>query len=122
MFSNNSIAKLWETTIYDNFTIVTISTSRKNADGRYETDFHRKVKFCGNAHKKAPKKGQRIKILSCGATCEYNKEQQVERINFVIFDYELLEKTNVQNDNSPKSFPKKNTVQQYPNFNEDLPF
>lgn len=122
MFSNNSIAKLWETKIYDNFTIATISTSRKNADGRYETDFRRKVKFCGNAHKKHPQEGQRIKILSCGATCEYNKEQQVERINFVIFDYELLEKTTAQNDNSSKSFPKKNTVQQYPNFDEDLPF
>ena len=81
MFSNNTYAKLWkiEKVKDKNYYQGQISTSRKNQNGEYETDFSASfVRFVGDAAKTAEKlnDGDRIRIINCGVTNSYDKETQ----------------------------------------------
>ena len=93
MFSNNTYAKLWkiEKVKDKNYYQGQISTSRKNQNGEYETDFSASfVRFVGDAAKTAEKlnDGDRIRIINCGVTNSYDKEKKVTYTNYIIFECE----------------------------------
>ena len=80
MFSVNSYAKIKSITeTKEKYTIAKISISQKNKmTNKYETDFVANVRFVGNAHLQRPMEGQRIKILNCGVSNCYTKDEKLE--------------------------------------------
>lgn len=92
-FRQGNYAKVWGTTIYEKYTTVELSTSKKNKQsGEYEVDFQNNyVKFIGQAHRDAVglKRGDKIKIGECEVTRKYNKEKQREYIDFIVYDFSL---------------------------------
>lgn len=93
MFSVGSYFKIWNVTNKGNYTEVECSTSAKNKmSGNYETDFSSKfVRFIGNAHKKAPQAGEKIKITNCGVQNVYEKDgqrQYLKNPTYLVFDFE----------------------------------
>lgn len=97
MFSNNSFCKLWAVEDKGKYSVVELSTSRKNKEtDEYETDFSSKfVRFVGEAHNRVKKMEgtERIKLLNCGVTTsKYNDKWYT---NFLVFDFEKAD--------SPKS-------------------
>lgn len=95
MFANNSYGKVWR--IYpikekgQKFTTIQMSTSRKNKDGSYTTDFSDYVKCVGKAHEKAAELESKdsIKIVKCGVTKIYDKEKDRNYETFILFDFEF---------------------------------
>ena len=93
MFSVGSYFKIWNVTNKGNYSEVECSTSAKNKmSGNYETDFSSKfVRFIGNAHKKAPQAGEKIKITNCGVQNVYEKDGQKQYLKnptYLVFDFE----------------------------------
>lgn len=99
MFSNGSYATIWAREDKGNYSLMEMSTSRKDKEsGEYKTDFSSKfVRFVGSAHKKASKyelgRQSRIKIESCGVTTEKGKDGKWYT-NFIVFDYSRDESNN----------------------------
>lgn len=98
MFANNNYAKVWK--IYppeksgQKYTKVQLSTSRRVGEGKYETDFSGYIKMVGDAYDKSLELEAQdsIKILKCGVTTSYNKEQKKNYESFLIFDFEFSNK------------------------------
>ena len=93
MFSTGVYFKVWNATAKGNYTEVECSTSKKNTQtDNYETDFSSKfVRFIGNAHKKSPQKGERIKVTSCGVQNVRVNNGQNEYLKnpvYLVFDFE----------------------------------
>lgn len=92
-FRKDGYAKVWKTTVYEKYTVVELSTSKKNKQsGEYEVDFqHSFVKFIGQAHRDATSltRGSRIKLGDCDVTRKYSKEKQREYIDFIVYDFAL---------------------------------
>ena len=93
MFSTNVYFKVWNVTNKGNYSEVECSTNVKNKmTGKYETDFSSKfVRFIGNAHKKAPQVGERIKVTSCAVQNVYEKDgqrQYLKNPTYLVFDFE----------------------------------
>lgn len=99
MFSVGSYATIWANEDKGNYSVVEMSTSRKDKEsGEYKTDFSSKfVRFVGQAHSKAKKyaldRKSRIKIENCGATVEPGNNG-VWYTNFLVFDFSLAEGNN----------------------------
>lgn len=94
MFSNNAYATIWEIKDGRGSTKdVRISTSRKNQEGKYETDFSGYVRFAGKAAELAAtlQPNDRIQIKNCGVTNSYNKEKKITYWNPVVFEAEKVE-------------------------------
>lgn len=109
MFSSGSFATVWNVTDKDKYYEVEISTSRKKEDGVYETDFSSKfTRFVGKAKDKVDSeklsRKDRIKITSCGVSNFYNKEKGREYVNYVVFDFDVLNRND--SDSSVKSETK----------------
>lgn len=123
MFSNNTYAKLWkiEQVQGKNYYQGQISTSRKNQQGEYETDFSASfVRFVGNAAKTAAslKDGDRIHIINCGVTNSYDKEKKVTYTNYIIFECE-----NASNGQQPQKKPDPSSFNDVSDaVDEELPF
>lgn len=84
---------MWGVVNKGNYSEVDCSTSAKNKQtGNYETDFSSKfVRFIGNAHKKNPTVGERIKVTSCGVQNVYEKDgqrQYLKNPTYIVFDFE----------------------------------
>lgn len=91
MFSVNSQAKIWKTYDKGNYTECDISTSVMRKDTQsYEKDFSARVRFVAKAHNQRPMAGQKIKIINCGVTNNYDKVKKILYTNYVVFDYELI--------------------------------
>ena len=98
MFANLNYAKVWK--IYppdksdQKYTKVQLSTSRRVGEGKYETDFSGYAKMVGKAYDKSLELEAQdgIKILKCGVTTSYNKEQKKNYESFLIFDFEFTNK------------------------------
>ena len=123
MFSNNTYAKLWkiEKVKDKNYYQGQISTSRKNQNGEYETDFSASfVRFVGDAAKAAAKlsDGDRIRIINCGVTNSYDKEKKVTYTNYTIFECENANEG--QQKPQKKSSTHSNKAQDV--SEDDLPF
>ena len=93
-FRNGAYATVWETKPgKGNWTDVKLSTSRKNRDGDYETDFSGYVRFIGDAHKEAEYLAEktRIKLGECDVTNSYDKEKKVTYTNYAVFSFEYAD-------------------------------
>lgn len=105
MFGNNSYAKIKSVENKENYSVCKISISKKNkTTNAYETDFVAKVRFVGQAHLQRPMDGQRIKIISCGVSNCYTKDDKLEFLQsptYVVFSYELQ----VDNNTTPVERP-----------------
>ena len=123
-------ARLWSVENKGKYSIAKISTSRKVKDSDiYETDFQDGyVRLIGDAHKAAselavPEKGIGIQILSCDTTKIYNKEAQQSYINFIVYNFKLLDgkkpATKSQSAQKPARRPSEPIVDE---DDEDLPF
>jgi len=75
-----------------NITKVRLSSSRKNKQtDEYEQDFSGFCTFIGKANEKARglKEKDRIKILECDVSTNYDKEKKKEYVNYKVFDFEM---------------------------------
>lgn len=102
MFSVGSYAKLWQIKeIKEKYSEVSISTSRKNKEGKYEQDFGGFVRMVGQAHEQINylTEGDSFKIVRCGVSNTYDKEKKVTYNNFVIFEIEADEKEAEEEEN-----------------------
>lgn len=94
MFGKDSYAKIWKITDNGKYSTVELSTSKKNREGEYETDFSSKfVRFVGKAHTLAAQLNgnEKIRLGSCGVTNKFDKERQKAYTNFIVFDFELVD-------------------------------
>ena len=96
MFANNNYAKVWK--IFpknekdQKYTSVQLSTSRKQKDGSYQTDFSGYVRMVGDAEEKAKELEamDRIKMLKVGVANYYNKElKKKSKDQFICYDFEF---------------------------------
>ena len=120
MFSTGVYFKVWGVVNKGKFSEVDCSTSVKNKNtGNYETDFSSKfVRFIGNAHKKAPQAGEKIKITSCGVQNVYEKDGQRQYLKnpaYLVFDFE---RDNGAGNYMPSAYMSDNPV---PNGFEEIP-
>ena len=96
-FRTGAYAKVWKTEDKGNYSVVELSTSKKNKQtGKYETDFNGKfVRFIGQAHTDIKKYGDGIKIKlgDVEVTNSYNKETKISYTNFLVFSFEAEEST-----------------------------
>ena len=94
-FRTGAYAKIWKTEDKGNYSVVELSTSKKNKQtGKYETDFNGKfVRFIGQAHTDIKKYGDGIKIKlgDVEVTNNYNKETKIGYTNFLVFSFEAEE-------------------------------
>lgn len=94
-FRTGAYAKVWKTEDKGNYSVVELSTSKKNKQtGKYETDFNGKfVRFIGQAHTDIKKYGDGIKIKlgDVEVTNSYNKETKISYTNFLVFSFEAEE-------------------------------
>lgn len=116
---------MWGVVNKGNYSEVDCSTSAKNKQtGNYETDFSSKfVRFVGNAHKKNPVVGERIKVTSCGVQNVYEKDgqrQYLKNPTYVVFDFER--EANAQ-PYMPSAYGGNPTgFEEIPEFDGSLPF
>jgi hypothetical protein len=85
-------ARIWAVEDKCKYSTAEVSTSRKNQDGTYETDFQNKfVRLVGNAHElgKSITEPVNIQIKNCDVTRYWSKEKEKEYINFTIFDFDI---------------------------------
>lgn len=90
MFSNGAYATIWEVKDGGKYCDARISTSKKNANGDYEQDFSANVRFVGKAKDivSGMKEKDRIRIINCGVSNQYNKEKKTLYTNYVVFECE----------------------------------
>ena len=120
MFGQGNYATVWAVEDKGNYSLVELSTSAKNRDGKYETDFsHKFVRFIGKAHEAASSlsRKDRIKIGGCGVSNYYDKKKEREYMNFKVFDFEAVE----TNGGGKKPQEKEAPVSDAEN-DDDLPF
>lgn len=103
MFRNNAYATLWEidkanhtaVDIYEKYAEISISTSKKLPDGKYETDFSGKIRLIADAFEKVKglnlSQGDRIQLLNVGVSNKYDKQRKVTYTNYSCFDFNVVE-------------------------------
>lgn len=98
MFGVGNYAKIKSVEYYEKYSLVKIVISKKDKKtGLFDTSFVGKVTFVGNAHLQRPMENQRIKIMSCGVSNSYTKDDKLEFLKnprYVVFEYELQEDGN----------------------------
>lgn len=87
-------ARIWKVEDKGKYCDVQLSTSKKNKDGGYDTDFQNNfVRFVGRAYEMA--KGItdacNIQIKSCEVTRFWSKQKEKEYINFTVFDFDFTD-------------------------------
>lgn len=110
-FRTGSYMTVWsvEPSQSGNSTKVRLSSSRKKKDGTgFEQDFSGFCTFIGDANTKARtlKVKDRIKIVSCDVTSEYNREKKMEYITYKVFEFENANGDGATTNNT-KAAPKK---------------
>jgi len=121
MFSNGAYATIWEVKEAEKYCDVRISTSKKVGDKKYEQDFSANVRFVGNAKEvvRGMKEKDRIKIINCGVSNQYNKEKKQLYTNYVVFECENV----TGGTTTPAVKPAKDDYKPLePITDEDLPF
>jgi hypothetical protein len=95
-FRTGAFAKVWKTENKGNYSVVELSTSKKNKETEeYETDFSSKfVRFIGTAHQEIGDYTGSIKLGDIEVTNSYNKETKVSYTNFLVYSFEIPESNN----------------------------
>lgn len=124
-FRTGAYGTVWTVEDKGNYSNVKLTTSRKDKDGNYQTDFSGFVRFIGEAHKVADqlKEKDRIKIGDVDVTQTYNKETQKTYTNFALFTFEMADGVKKTDPPAKKESPKKAPTKPVdPDSDEDLPF
>ncbi|MBQ0014715.1 MAG: hypothetical protein KBS82_05255 [Oscillospiraceae bacterium] len=128
-FRTGNYCTVWAVeTISDSNTKLRISTSRKNKDGEYETDFSGFVSCLGTSiAKKAAglKEKDRIKLGDVDVSTKYDKEKNVTYTNYKVFSFEManFEEDKPEPDEKPAKKSKKTKAVDDGEVEEpDLPF
>jgi hypothetical protein len=126
-FRTGAYATIWSVEDKGKYSNVKLTTSKKNKDGTYQTDFSGFVRFIGTAHENAPslKEKDHIKIGDIDVTQTYDKESQKTYTGFALFSYEMSEPAGnkVTAPAKKTEATKKATAKQSdPDSDEDLPF
>ena len=123
-FRTGIYAKVWRFENKGNYSVVEISTSKKNKQtDQYETDFASKfVRFIGQAHAdiQALQEGVKIKLGDIEVTNSYNKETKQGYTNFLVFSFELAEYQNSAP--NPAQVDSSGFMQVQEGLEDDLPF
>lgn len=127
-FRQDAFAKVWKSENKGNYSVVELSTSKKNKDtNTYETDFSYKfVRFIGTAHKQLESlaDGASIKIGNCEVTNSYDKEKKISYTNYLVFSFEIPDGNNTKSNTA--SVPSKVVGDGFMNIpdglDEELPF
>jgi hypothetical protein len=94
MFKNKAYATVWNVVDKGKYCDVEMSTSKKNEDGEYETDFSSKyvrfVKTAADMAKKLKPK-DRIQILECGVSNGKSDKDDKWYTSFLVFAAELAD-------------------------------
>ena len=124
-FRTGTYAKVWKTEDKGNYSVVELSTSKKNKQtGKYETDFNGKfVRFIGQAHTDIKKYGDGIKIKlgDVEVTNNYNKETKISYTNFLVFSFEA-EESSASNDTGSLPTGNEDFMKISDSIDENLPF
>ena len=119
MFGTGNYATVWAVEDKGKYSVVELSTSVRDKNGEYVTDFsHKFVSFLGKAHEAAKNlsRKSRIKIGGCGVSNSYDKNKGREYVNFKVFDFEIV-------DGSKPSKKEKTKVEtSVEDEDDDLPF
>ena len=79
-----------------NYADISISISKKNKDGKYETDFSSRVRFIGKAYEKvkdlALQDQDRLKLLEVETQYKYSLQHKKAFANFICWDFECVDK------------------------------
>lgn len=127
-FRKDGFAKVWAVENKGNYSIVELSTSKKNkTSGEYETDFSNKfVRFIGTAHTDAAEltRGDSVKLGDCDVTNIYNKDKKETYTNFLVFTFEKqIKDQNNTNKEHPTPTSNQGSMKVPENLEEDeLPF
>jgi hypothetical protein len=125
-FRSGSFAKVWAVESKGNYSVVEISTSKKNKEtSEYETDFSNKfVRFIGTAHKEASKlnRNDSIKLGEIEVTNSYNKETKVSYTNFLVYSFEVSEGKNVNQKQGTDNKKDIGMINIPDGLDEELPF
>lgn len=130
-FRTGSYATVWGIENKGNYSIVEMSTSKKNKQtDQYETDFSSKfVRFIGGAHTNSEglTRGSKIKIGDCEVTNSYNKETKTGYTNFLVFSFEDANNGGANNSDNNKPAPSQAKGDGFMNISdgldsEELPF
>jgi hypothetical protein len=116
-FGTGYFAKVWESEDKGKYSIVNLSTSKKNKDtGEYTTDFSSKfVRFVGTAHERLKDLDEngRIKLGNCEVTINKSKEGKFFT-DFTVFSFE--------NASDAKSEPSAKPTENTKGGDDDLPY
>ena len=95
-FRTGSYAKVWEIEDKGNYSVVSMSTSKKDKrTEKYENDFKSKfTRFIGQAHTDilSLQPGVKIKLGDVEVTNYYNKETKHEHVNYLVFSFEVADR------------------------------
>ena len=128
MFGNGAWVKVWKCEKgQGNYYMAQMSSSRKNQEGQYETDWSDgRVRLVGTAAKQAEKikAGDRLQIENCGVTNTYDKEKKTTYTNYVIFAFSNNAYNNAQTQpNKPTKSTKTTKASEASETSDDeLPF
>ena len=85
MLSIGSYAKVWKIDKKDNgIMIAQVSTSTKNKDGNYETDFSDFIVLCGDAKNLEVNTGDTLIIDKFSVGNDFDKEKNVKNYRFLV--------------------------------------
>jgi len=89
---NTAKATVWEVIRAEKYTDLKITTSRKQKDGSWDTDFSARVRCIGKAHSKCAevKEKDRITINDCETQAKWDKEKGQMRTTFLLWDFDIL--------------------------------
>ena len=95
-FRNNGYLTVWEvrTTKSNKVTMARVSSSRKDREtGDYETDFSGWVKFIGRTAEAALKLKQKDRIVAKSVEVQnrWDKEEQKEYTDFIIWEFDMAD-------------------------------
>lgn len=112
-FKNNCYCTCWADKLTkevvgmsEKYAEVMVTISKKNAEGKYISDFTGRVRFIGKAFEKicnlSLKEKSRLNLLEVEVSSRYDKEKQKMYTNFICWDFEPVE--------SVKAKPKQTEV------------
>lgn len=125
-FRQGAYAKVWQIKTDGKFPRIQISVSRKEKDSDppvYTKEFSGWATLFGEAAKNVDciSDGDTIKINSCDVSTWYDKEREVEYVNYKIFEFELIgNKVESKEDKVDKN--EEENVNSKDEDDDDLPF
>lgn len=96
-------AKIWAVEKREKCTIVEMSTSTKNKEGTYETDWScKRVMLVGDAHEVGVRVGDFVEIGDFEVRNKFDKERNQLYTDYKVFDLKILRRNGETVEDKPK--------------------